>query len=99
MQLDAVTTRPAGGELGALVAVVAGVRDQARRALDDARRAVVGLRTGPEDPVPLGVRLAAAADRVFAGSDIAVRVDVTSAPHPVPRRSARPCVASPPRRW
>jgi signal transduction histidine kinase/ligand-binding sensor domain-containing protein len=83
MQLDAVTTRPPGGDPGALVAVVAGVRDQARRALDDARRAVVGLRTGPEDPVPLGVQLAAAADRVFAGSDIAVRCDVASAPHPV----------------
>jgi signal transduction histidine kinase len=83
MQLDAVTTTPARGDVEAIVAVVAGVRDQARRALDDARRAVVGLRTEPDAPAPLEARLADAAQRIFARTDVAARVDVTSALPPL----------------
>ncbi|HEY0778441.1 MAG TPA: triple tyrosine motif-containing protein, partial [Gemmatirosa sp.] len=75
MRLDAAThdaTRQMGD-----VAWLADLRDQARRTLNDTRRAVGEMRTSSADLISLGAQLADAARRIFAGTDVRARVEST----------------------
>ncbi len=83
MRLDAAATAP-GARAGVDVAIVADVRDQARRAVAEARRTLVGLRASPDDVAPLWGQLEAAARRVFASTDVAVRVERSGTPRRLP---------------
>jgi signal transduction histidine kinase len=59
------------------VAALDQLREQARLTLTEAREAVVGMRASGDALVPLSARLANAARRVFAETDVDVRLVVT----------------------
>lgn len=58
-------------------AVLASVRDQARRAIAEARRAVMALREAGGEESPLGARLNEAAHEIFNGSEVRCTVECT----------------------
>ena len=66
------------------MAVVTEVAEEARRALGEARRAVLALRASGRELVPLGAQLADAARRILAGTDVDVRVERTGEERPYP---------------
>ncbi len=78
MRLDAATRAPPrdGGD----AALLADLRDRARRTLSDTRRAVGAMRASSADLVPLWAQLADAARRVFAGTGVEARVEYTGHP-------------------
>jgi signal transduction histidine kinase len=77
MRLDAAASAPPV-PAGADLAVVADVRDQARRAIAEARRAVLALRASDDD-APVPARIERAAHQLFAGADVRVEVSTTGA--------------------
>jgi signal transduction histidine kinase len=56
------------------------LRDQARRTLDETRRAVTAMRATTNEVVPLWAQLADVGRRVFAGTEVAVQVRHVGAP-------------------
>jgi signal transduction histidine kinase len=76
MRLDAVAMR-ARSSSSVDVAALDQLREQARLTLTEAREAVVGMRASGDALVPLSARLANAARRVFAETDVDVRLVVT----------------------
>jgi signal transduction histidine kinase len=63
--------------------MIPALRDQAHRALDEARQAVTAMRQSSVEVVPLWAQLGEIARRVFAGTGVEVLVEHTG--------SARPC--------
>jgi signal transduction histidine kinase len=81
MQLDAIARTAGPSGVGASIAAV---RDQAGHALVSARRAVVEMRTAPDDARPVDAQLAEAARRTFADTDVDARVSHTGTPRRYP---------------
>jgi signal transduction histidine kinase/ligand-binding sensor domain-containing protein len=73
MRLDAASTTVGRDDNPS--AVLASVRDQARRAIAEARRAVMALREAGGEESPLGVRLKVAADEIFDNSEVQCTVE------------------------
>jgi signal transduction histidine kinase len=62
--------------------MIPALRDQAHRALDEARQAVTAMRHSSVDVVPLWAQLGETARRVFTGTGVEVLVEHTGAAHP-----------------
>jgi signal transduction histidine kinase len=85
MQLSAVARRAEAsqGVDAPIVEELAGLGGQVQRTLVEARRSVTAMRAAPEESPPLHERLADAARRVFAGTEIAAHVEHAGAPRPL----------------
>lgn len=76
MRLDAASTAAQREDHPPHV-VLAGARDQARRAIAEARRAVMALREDGGEESPLGARLREAAHHVFDSGEVRCTVECT----------------------